>query len=339
MLWIMSESSYTRVGYQIPNFTYPGVQPDGLFDAIAAQAVTAEQSGFDTVFVMDHFFQLPQIGPADHEMFDAYTLLGALAARTRTARLGTLVTGVTYRNPAQLAKAVTALDVISGGRALLGIGAAWFDVEHEALGFRFPPLPERHQMLREALEICTAMFRNKQASYTGTHFSIADAYNVPRPIQAGGPPIMVGGNGEKVTFRIAAQYADELNMISSPVELPRKLEALHGHLDAVGRPRDAVRTSWLGTLVIAPTQSEAEDVIVGMAAAQGLADPAQLLHDADLRAQLIPRVVYGDPDAVAARVKEIMAVGLDGIVFNMPAQAHDLDAVKLAGTTLRAVVG
>jgi F420-dependent oxidoreductase-like protein len=335
----MSESSYTRVGYQIPNFTYPGVQPEGLFDAIAAQAVTAEQSGFDTVFVMDHFFQLPQIGPADHEMFDAYTLLGALAARTQTARLGTLVTGVTYRNPAQLAKAVTALDVISGGRALLGIGAAWFDVEHEALGFRFPPLPERHQMLREALEICTAMFRNKQASYTGTHFSIADAYNVPRPIQAGGPPIMVGGNGEKVTFRIAAQYADELNMISSPIELPRKLAALHGHLDAIGRPHEAVRTSWLGTLVIAPTQSEAEDVIVGMAAAQGLADPAQLLHDADLRAQLIPRVVYGDPDAVAARVKEIMAVGLDGIVFNMPAQAHDLDAVKLAGTTLRAVVG
>src|SRR5688500_12915033 len=202
----MSQSSYTRVGYQIPNFTYPGVQPEGLFDAIAAQAVTAEQSGFDTVFVMDHFFQLPMLGPPDREMFDAYTLLGAIAARTQTARLGTLVTGVTYRNPAQLAKAVTALDVISGGRALLGIGAAWFDVEHEALGFRFPPLPERHQMLRDALEICTAMFRNKESSYTGTHFSIADAYNVPRPIQAGGPPIMIGGNGEKVTFRIAAQY-------------------------------------------------------------------------------------------------------------------------------------
>lgn len=335
----MNATSYTRVGYQIPNFTYPGVQPEGLFDAIAAQALAAEQSGFDTVFVMDHFFQLPQIGTPNQEMFDAYTLLGALAARTQTARLGTLVTGVTYRNPAQLAKAVTALDVISGGRALLGIGAAWFDLEHEALGFRFPPLRERHEMLRDALEICTAMFRNQQSSYAGTHFSIADAYNVPRPIQAGGPPIMVGGNGEKVTFRIAAQYADELNMICNPVEIPRKVEALFSHLDALGRPHDAVRRSWLGTLVIAPTQSEAEDLIVGMAAARGLDDPTQLLRDADLRAELIPRVVYGDPDAVATRVKEIMALGLDGIVFNMPAQAHDLDAVKLAGTTLRAVVG
>jgi F420-dependent oxidoreductase-like protein len=335
----MSDAMYTRVGYQIPNFTYPGVAPDGLFEAIADQAVTAETSGFDTVFVMDHFFQLPQIGRPEQEMFDAYTLLGALAACTQHARLGTLVTGVTYRNPAQLAKAVTALDVISRGRALLGIGAAWYDVEHEALGFRFPPLRERHQMLRDALEICTAMFRNEQSSYAGTQFSISDAYNVPRPIQAGGPPIMVGGNGERVTFRIAAEYADELNLFCSPVEIPRKLEAFGGHLDAVGRTRDTVHTSWLGTLVIAPTQSEAEEVVAGMAAARGVDDPAALLRDADLRAELIPRVVYGDPDAVAARVKEIMALGLDGIVFNMPAQAHDLDAVKLAGTTLRAVVG
>ena len=229
----MSHATYTKVGYQIPNFTYPGVQPDGLFEAVADQAVAAEQSGFDTVFVMDHFFQLPQIGTPDQEMFDAYTLLGAIAARTQTARLGTLVTGVTYRNPAQLAKAVTALDVVSRGRALLGIGAAWFDVEHEALGFRFPPLRERHQMLREALEICTAMFRNERSSYAGTHFSITDAYNNPRPIQPGGPPIMVGGNGEKVTFRIAAQYADELNMGCSPVEIPRKIDALRGHLSLI----------------------------------------------------------------------------------------------------------
>ena len=127
----------TRIGLQIPNFTWPGVEPDQLFDRIAAVAVAGEQSGFDTVFVMDHFFQLPLIGPPELEMFEAYTLLGAIAARTKTARLGTLVTGVTYRNPALLAKAVTALDVISKGRALLGIGAAWYDVEHESLGVPF----------------------------------------------------------------------------------------------------------------------------------------------------------------------------------------------------------
>jgi alkanesulfonate monooxygenase SsuD/methylene tetrahydromethanopterin reductase-like flavin-dependent oxidoreductase (luciferase family) len=140
-------TTMTRLGFQIPNFTYPDVAPDQLFERVAEMAVTAEQHGFDTVFVMDQFFQLPMLGPPEHEMFDAYTLLGALAARTDTARLGTLVTGVTYRNPALLAKAVTALDVISGGRALLGIGAAWFDLEHEALDVRFPPVAERFERL------------------------------------------------------------------------------------------------------------------------------------------------------------------------------------------------
>src|SRR5829696_6256983 len=143
----------TRIGLQIPNFTYPGVDDIDLFERVAAVATTAESSGFDTIFVMDHFYQLQMIGPPELEMFESYTLLGGLAARTSQARLGTLVTGVTYRNPALLAKAVTALDVISQGRALLGIGAAWFDVEHEALGFPFPPLHERYERLEDALRI------------------------------------------------------------------------------------------------------------------------------------------------------------------------------------------
>src|SRR3954463_12140499 len=146
-----------KAGLQIPNFTYPGVAPEQLFDRVADAAVAAEESGFDTVMVMDHFYQLPLLGPPEHEMFEAYTLLGALAARTRTAKLGTLVTGVTYRNPAILAKIVTTLDVISRGRAFLGIGAAWFDVEHAALGVEFPPIPERFDRLEEALQICRAM--------------------------------------------------------------------------------------------------------------------------------------------------------------------------------------
>src|SRR5438105_14300925 len=150
-----------RAGLQIPNFTYPDVAPDELFERVAAVAVAAEESGFDTVMVMDHFYQLPLLGPPEHEMFEAYTLLGALAARTSTAKLGTLVTGVTYRNPAILAKVVTALDVISKGRAFLGIGAAWFDVEHEALGVDFPPVRERFERLEEALAATRAMFRGE----------------------------------------------------------------------------------------------------------------------------------------------------------------------------------
>ena len=155
---MMSGMHRTHLGLQIPNFTYPGVAPAQLFERVAAQAVAAEAAGFDTVFVMDHFFQLPMLGRPDQEMFEAYTLLGALAARTERVRLGTLVTGVTYREPALLAKAVTALDVISSGRALLGIGAAWFDAEHEALGFEFPPLKVRYEHLVDALEICHGMF-------------------------------------------------------------------------------------------------------------------------------------------------------------------------------------
>src|SRR5215831_3692128 len=180
-----------KAGLQIPNFTYPGVAPDDLFERVAAVATTAETSGFDTVMVMDHFYQLPLLGPPEHEMFESYTLLGALAARTSKANLGTLVTGVTYRNPAILAKIVTALDVISKGRAFLGIGAAWFDVEHEALGVEFPPVGERMERLEEAIEICRGMFRSERPTIEGRHYQVRDAINSPAPIQKGGPPLMI----------------------------------------------------------------------------------------------------------------------------------------------------
>src|SRR3954463_5688424 len=211
-----------RAGLQIPNFTYPDVAPDELFDRVAAVAVTAEDAGFDTVMVMDHFYQLPLLGPVEHEMFEAYTLLGGIAARTKRAKLGTLVTGVTYRNPAILAKVVTALDVISKGRAFLGIGAAWFDVEHNALGVDFPPVKQRFEMLEEALQICRAMFRGERPTFEGTHYRVKDAINSPAPITPGGPPIMIGGQGEKKTLRMMAQYAEMANFTAGFDELPRK---------------------------------------------------------------------------------------------------------------------
>src|SRR5215471_4165672 len=161
-----------RAGLQIPNFTYPGVAPEDLFERVATIAVAAEEAGFDTVMVMDHFYQLPLLGPPDNEMFESYTLLGALAARTSKANLGTLVTGVTYRNPAILAKTVTALDVISKGRAFLGIGAAWYDVEHDGLGVDFPPVKVRFEMLEEALQICRGMFRGERPTFEGAHYRV-----------------------------------------------------------------------------------------------------------------------------------------------------------------------
>ena len=329
----------TRIGLQIPNFTWPGVEPGDLFERVAAVTVAAEQSGFDTVFVMDHFFQLPLIGPPELEMFEAYTLLGALAARTTTARLGTLVTGVTYRNPALLAKAVTALDVISRGRALLGIGAAWYDLEHHALGVEFPPLTERYEQLEDALRICRAMFTEKQSTVTGTHHSTVAAWNSPVPITPGGPPILVGGSGERKTFRIAAQYADELNINASFAEMPRKIEALEGHLTAIGRDRSSINVSCLGTIVTAPTHDEAAAKLAGLMRSRGLDDAEAVLGDPELMATFLPRFLWGDADDVGEQVEKLRAVGLDGFVVNMIVDGHDPDAVALAGQTLAKAMG
>jgi F420-dependent oxidoreductase-like protein len=331
-------SIMTRIGFQIPSFTYPDVAPADLFDRVATVAGVAERSGFDTVFVMDHFFQLPQIGPPELEMFEAYTLLGAIAARTESARLGTLVTGVTYRNPAVLAKVVTALDVISGGRALLGIGAAWYDVEHEALGVEFPPLRERYEHLEDALRICRAMFTQRQSTVAGTHHSVTDAWNVPAPLQPGGPPILVGGSGEKKTFRLAAQYADELNINANYVDMPQKLEALEGHLRDLGRDRSEIRTSCLGTLVLGETHEAAAAKLGGLMRERGIDDPDPILGDLELTASLLPRMTWGDPDEVGAQVSALLDTGLDGVVFNMIADGHEPEAVAFAGEVLTKVM-
>jgi alkanesulfonate monooxygenase SsuD/methylene tetrahydromethanopterin reductase-like flavin-dependent oxidoreductase (luciferase family) len=175
----------TDIGVQLPNFS--GVEPGDLFEHTAGLAEAAEESGYHSVWVMDHFFQLPPLGGPDQPMLEAYTLLGALAARTERVQLGTLVTGVTYRNPGILAKIVTTLDVISKGRAILGIGAAWYDVEHQALAVDYPADGERLDMLEEAVQICRAMFTGDDVSFEGSHYRLDHARNLPRPIQAGGP--------------------------------------------------------------------------------------------------------------------------------------------------------
>ena len=329
----------TKIGLQIPNFTYPDDDGSNLFERVSAIAQTAERSGFDTLFVMDHFFQLPMLGPPEMEMFEAYTLLGAIAARTNEIRLGTLVTGVTYREPAVLAKVVTALDVISTGRALLGIGAAWFELEHQSLGVRFPPVAERFEHLEDALRICRAMFTEKQSTVEGTHHSIRDAWNVPQPVQEGGPSIMVGGQGEKKTLKFAAQYADELNTNPPFPEIPHKLEVLQTHLDTFGRDRSSIAVSCLGTLVVAPTHDEARAKMDGLLRSRGIADPSTVLDDPAAAAAFLPRFVWGSPDEVAEQANALLEMGLNGMVFNMPFDGHDLDAVELAGKTLQRALG
>lgn len=325
-----------RMALQIPNFTYPDTTPAEIFDRVAAAARAAEDAGFDTVLVMDHFYQLPMLGPPENEMLEAYPLLGALAARTERVRLGTLVSGNTYRNPAHLAKLVTTLDVVSKGRALMGIGAGWFEPEHVGYGFAFPPLRERLDRLDEALQIVRGMLRGERPSFEGRFYKTHEALNVPAPIRPGGPGILVGGTGEKRTLRLVAQYADESNWTCPPDEFPRKMEALEKHCAQVGRSRSEIGVSWLASLILGETTADAERQRDAFLGARGM-DWSTLPQP--VKDNISRMLLMGDPDTVGEFVKtRVLGAGLDGIVVNLPAGGHDPDLVRLAGRTLAAAL-
>ena len=314
--------STVRIGLQIPNFTL-GV-PDGeLFEAVAALAGAAEDSGFESVWVMDHFFQLPALGGPSQPMLESYTLLGALAARTAHVRLGTLVTGVTYRNPALLAKVVTTLDIVSRGRAILGIGAAWYDVEHHGLGVEFPPVRERMDRLEEAVGLCRAMFREEHPSFAGRYYRAEEAWNVPRPVQPGGPPILIGGGGEQRTLRLVAQYADYCNITGDPDTIRHKLDVLRGHCKAVGRDPAEVTVSRLSTLVITDSADETtttRDFLRSVVGEEALAG-----------------FNIGQEDEILDQCAELADAGVGYFIFNMPTSG--VDAVRRAGALLGSAPG
>jgi F420-dependent oxidoreductase-like protein len=229
-----------KFGLQIPNFTYPA-GPAQLGATLGAMARTAEDAGYDSIWVMDHFFQIPIVGPAEMDMLEAYTTLGFIAAHTKKVTLGTMVTGVTYRHPGVLVKQVTTLDVLSGGRAWLGIGAAWFDREHEGLGVPFPPIKERLERLEEALQIANQMWSENYGSFAGKHYQLAETLNVPAPLSKPRPRILIGGGGEKKTLRLVAKYADACNIAAqSPEFIRQKLEVIRGHCEAIGRDYNAI---------------------------------------------------------------------------------------------------
>src|SRR3954451_5367083 len=231
-------------GLHMPNFTYPDLPPEPLIDRVVETAQAADAAGFDLITVMDHFYQITVVGPETEPMLEAYATLAALAQVTSQVRLGTLVTGVTYRNPALLTKTVTTLDIISKGRAVLGIGAAWNASEHAGYGFEFPPVRERMDRLDEALTIARLMFAEERPSFEGTYYRIDRALNQPRPLQPGGPKILVGGGGERRTLRLAAQHADLTHwFVGSLDEFKHKSEVLEQHCEMVGRnPAEITRT-------------------------------------------------------------------------------------------------
>ena len=320
-------------GYQIPNFTYPGVGPAELFGAIAAQAKEADASGFDTVLVMDHFFQLPMLGAPEDFMVECYTLLGALARETSTVRLGALVTGNTYRNPAILAKTVTALDLVSGGRAQLGIGAGWFELEHRAFGIEFGTFTDRFERLEEALQIVLPMLRGETSTFDGERYTTEGAFNSPPPV--GRMPVMIGGSGERKTLRMVAQYADESNLIADERDVPHRLDVLAEHCERLGRDRSELTVSWQRSACIAPTMDEARAELRDGFLRRGtdLDSLAEAQRDA-----LLARFAVGDPDTVGEQFERWMSLGIDGFTVNMPLNGHLPGRVTLLGEVLSRVV-
>jgi F420-dependent oxidoreductase-like protein len=301
-----------RLGFQIPNFSY-GTGVEQLFPTVIAQAREAESAGFDSVFVMDHFYQLPMLGSPDQPMLEAYTALGALATATERVQLGTLVTGNTYRNPTLLAKAITTLDVVSAGRAILGIGAGWFELEHRQLGFEFGTFTERFNRLEEALQILDPMIKGERSSFSGKWYTTESALAEPRYRER--IPILIGGSGEKKTFAIAARYADHLNLIVGFDDLPGKLDALAKRCDEAGRDRSTLETSMLLTVML----------------------------DENVKADQVPsemngRMVVGGADQIAEQIQaKVLDAGVDGVIVNVP--FYTPGVVAAVGDALRPLVG
>ncbi len=302
-----------RLGLQIPNFSY-GTPVAELFPAVKAQAQEAEAAGFDTVLLMDHFYQLPTLGQPDEPMLEAYTTLGALASATEHVQLSTLVTGNTYRNPTLLAKEITTLDVVSGGRAILGIGAGWFELEHQQLGFEFGTFTERFEKLEEALQIIIPMTHGERPSFSGKWYHTEKAINEPR--YRDHIPVMLGGSGEKKTFRMAAQYADHLNIIAPMDELPGKLRVLHERCAEANRDPATLETSCLLTVVL-----DGYDSHGAMDEARG------------------GRAVAGSPEQVADEIKRrVLDAGIDGVIINLPTHRYTPGVITKVGQTLKALV-
>jgi F420-dependent oxidoreductase-like protein len=319
----------TRLGYQIPNFTYPDTTPATLFDVVARQAKEADASGFDTVLVMDHFYQLPMMGPPEFEMLECYTLLAALARETSTVRLSALVTGNTYRNPAVLAKTVTTLDIVSGGRGQLGIGAGWYELEHDAFGIEFGTFTDRFEKMEEALQIIIPMLRGERPTLDGKRYKVKNAINSPAP--ASRIPVMIGGGGERKTLRMVAQYADESNLICAVDDLARKLDVLAEHCETIGRDRSELTVSWQRSVCIAPTMEEAKADVEEFAERLGGLNASQ-------RAMMTDRFLVGDPDTVGEQLAKDMTTGIDGYTINLVANGHKPGRVALLGETASKVV-
>jgi F420-dependent oxidoreductase-like protein len=288
-----------KIGLQIPNFTYPD-GPQALGKNLADIARTADDAGFSSIWVMDHFFQIGDrarsagLGPVDDEMLEGYSTLAYLAGLTKKVTLGTLVTGVVYRHPGILVKTVTTLDVLSGGRAYFGVGAAWNEREAKGLGVPFPPVKERMERLEETLQIAKQMWSGKVDSYNGKYYQLAEAMCNPQPISKPHPRIMIGGGGEKKTLQLVAKYADACNLFARMgVDIVRsKLDILKQHCENAGRNYSEIEKTTLSTCYLAPDKMSAQNVI--------------------------------------DECKALAAIGIQHAIFNMP-NVHEIKPLEIFG--------
>jgi F420-dependent oxidoreductase-like protein len=280
-----------KIGLQIPNFTWPP-GPARIGGTLEDIARTAEAAGFSSLWVMDHFFQIPPVGPPETDMLEGYSTLSYLAAVTSKVRLGTMATGVVYRHPGILVKTVTTLDVLSGGRAYMGIGAAWFEREALGLGTPFPPTATRFELLEEALQIAKQMWSADNGPYKGKHNHLAETLCVPQPLSRPHPPILVAGGGEKKTLRLVAQYADACNLFGDAQIVAPKLEILKQHCGRLGRDYAEIEKTTLGTADLRPGKMTAADIV--------------------------------------AHCKALAAIGVDHAIFNMP-NTEEIKPIELFG--------
>ena len=257
-----TEGAGVRVGLQVPRFTWPGA-PGSIGPGLARIARTADEAGFASIWVMDHFFQIEMVGAAEEPMLEGYSALNFIAGVTERAKLGTLVTGVQYRHPGILLKTVTTLDVLSGGRAYLGIGAGWYERESRGLGVPFPPTSERFERLEETLQIAHRMWSDDTGTYEGGHYRLEEPMNNPPPLGDPHPPSMVGGMGEQKTLRLVARYADACNLFAygGPDLIRHKLDVIRRHCEDVGRDYEEIERTSLGTVHLAPGEMGVDDVI------------------------------------------------------------------------------
>jgi F420-dependent oxidoreductase-like protein len=286
-----------KIGVQIPNYTWPGGARQ-LGPTLTNIVKTADQGGFSYIAVMDHFFQIRGVGPAENEMLEAYTALGFIAAHTERAKLLTVVTGALYRYPGILAKIISTLDVLSGGRAILGVGAGWNEEESKGLGIPFPPVAERFELLEEALQICLRMWDESDGPYEGKHSQLGRTLNSPQPLSKPHPPIMIGGGGEKKTLRFVAKYAQLCNVFDAP-GIEHKLTVLREHCEALGRDYDEIeKTAYYrfdvgenGEKVGETVQRLRELADMGVQTALGVVADAHLIKPLEIIAnEVIPAV-------------------------------------------------